>query len=203
VGRPSNTETRRAEIVEGLRVVLAREGYERATIAAVAKEAGLAPGLVHYHFASKLEILVALVVRLAAGLEARTGERLVSAGDDPRRRLLAYVDAHVSKGADEDPAAVAAWVAIAAEATRVPEVRAVYQGAIDARLRTLEELARACLRADGRDARSARSYAAAIASAIEGAFLLGTAAPGSLPEGFAAPTLRRLVAGLLGPDGPR
>ena len=40
---------------------MADRGYERASVTAIAKAAGLTPGLVHYHFHNKKEILLALV----------------------------------------------------------------------------------------------------------------------------------------------
>lgn len=198
MGRPKNTDARRAQITAGLLEVLATAGYDGATVAAIAKAAGLAPGLVHYHFATKEEILVALVEELVARLDARAQAALATTGDDPRGRLLAYVDAHVALGEGADAQAVAAWVAIGAEATRRPEVRRLYQAAVKLRLATLEGLLRDCLRAEGRSPRHATAWAAAVASAIEGAYLLATAAPGSLPRGFAAPALRRLIGGLIG-----
>lgn len=197
MGRPSNTEERRAQIVDGLLAVMAREGFERATIALVAKEAGLSPGLVHYHFENKHEILLALVQRLLAQLEARVEARLAAAGDDPRARLHAFVDAHLGLGDDADPRAVAAWVVIGAESVRERAVRALYSARIEAALEQLRALVAACLRAEGRGARNARPLAAAILSAIEGAYLVSAGAPGVLPEGYAAPTLRRMIDGLL------
>ena len=59
MGRPSNTEERRAQIVEAFLTVISKEGYARATIAAVAREAGLTSGLLHYHFGRKHQLLVA------------------------------------------------------------------------------------------------------------------------------------------------
>ena len=56
MARPSNTEERRQQIVEGLLRVMAERGYERASIAEIAKAAGLSPGLVHYHFTEKQEL---------------------------------------------------------------------------------------------------------------------------------------------------
>lgn len=202
MGRPSNTARRRAEIVAALGVVIARQGYAGASVAAVAAEAGLAPGLVHYHFASKLEILVALVEQLAAQVTARTEARLARGGQDPLGRLLAAVDAHLALGPGADPAAVAAWVAVGAEATREPAVRRVYRAAVARRLEVLSGLFRASLRAAGRSPAPARSYAAALAAAIEGAYQLSVAAPGALPRGFAAPTLRRVVRDLVGGAPP-
>src|SRR6185295_6476903 len=97
---------------------MAKRGYEHATIAAIAKQAGLASGLIHYHFADKQEILVVLVERLVAGLETRVALRLRTAGPSARSRLHALVDAHVGLGEDADANAVAAWVVVAAEAIR-------------------------------------------------------------------------------------
>src|SRR5262249_8644759 len=50
MGRPSNRAKRREEIVRAFAKVLANHGYAGATIAAVAAEAEIAPGLVHHHF---------------------------------------------------------------------------------------------------------------------------------------------------------
>lgn len=178
---------------------MAREGYERATIAAIAKRAGLAPGLVHYHFEDKGEILVALVERIVSGLEARVTARLAAAAPGARAHLHALVDAHVALGDDADPNAVAMWAAVAAEAMRRPEVRALYKNAISATLARLERLVRAAMREAGKPTRDAKAIAAAISSAIEGAYLVHVSAPGVLPRGYAAPALHALVDGILGP----
>lgn len=193
MGRPSNTAERRAQIVDALLTVLSKEGWARATVAAVAREAGLASGLLHYHFASKQEILVALVEQLVARREERFAARLANAGDDPRARLFAWVDAHVALGPDADPRAVAAWVIIGAEAVREPEVRALYTEALEASHARLKSLIATCLRDDGRSTRGAERIAAAVLSAIEGAYRVNAAAPGVLAEGWAAPTLHRMI----------
>ena len=61
MGRPSNSAERRAQIVAAMVQVVAAMGYERATVQEVARVAGLAPGLLHYHFKSKREALIVLV----------------------------------------------------------------------------------------------------------------------------------------------
>jgi TetR/AcrR family transcriptional repressor of bet genes len=197
MARPTNTEERRAELVDGLLAVMARKGYEQATIAAIAREAGLAPGLVHYHFGSKHEILVALVQRLGRVIEARTEARLDEAGDDPRARLRAVIEAHVALGPDADPRAVAAWVVVAGEAIRHPDVRKIYTGMIRATFVRLESLTLECLESERRSDRAAGSIASAVLSAIEGAFVLSSAAPGVLAKGYAAPSLGAMVDALL------
>src|ERR1051325_1811277 len=59
--RPSNTALRQDQIKDALLSVMAERGFDAATVAHIAQAAGLAPGLVHYHFASKQQILLALV----------------------------------------------------------------------------------------------------------------------------------------------
>ena len=89
----TNTHERRAQIVDGLLTVMATTGYEGATIVAIGKAAGLTSGLVHYHFATKDEVLLALV---EAGLTRDDAYRIVQenagrAWDEGRsfRELLA------------------------------------------------------------------------------------------------------------------
>jgi TetR/AcrR family transcriptional repressor of bet genes len=198
VGRPSNTGKRRAEIVDALLRVTARDGLASATTARVADEARLSSGLVHYHFANMEEILVAAVETLASRIEARSLARLASAADAPARsRLHAYVEAHVALGPDADARALAAWVAIGAEAMRSADIRKVYGDTVGRWYERIRGLVREALREEGRATRNAATIAAAILSAIEGAFHIGVACPGLLPVGYAAPTLRRTIDALL------
>ena len=193
--RPSNTEARRAQIVGGMLRVVAERGYERATVKDIADAAGLSPGLLHYHFASKQEILVALAETLAEAAHKRQSE--LAAPRTARARLLALLDAHVARGKGADPAAVACWVALGAEAPRIPELMAVYRRVTEAALKTLRDQTRAALVEEKRSPKRATSIAAGLLAAVEGAFKLATAAPGLLPEGFASPTLRAMAEGLL------
>lgn len=193
--RPSNTEARRAQIVAAMLRVVAERGYERATVKDIADAAGLSPGLLHYHFASKQEILVALAETLAETAQKRQTE--LAAPKSARARLLALLDAHVARGKGEDPAAVACWVTLGAEAPRIPELAAVYRRVTETALKTLRDHTRTALVEEKRSPTRAGSIAAGLLSAVEGAFKLAVAAPGMLPEGFAAPTLRAMAEGLL------
>src|ERR1700754_2364842 len=97
MARSSNTETRRAEITGALLAVIARHGYEKATIQAIAAQAGLAPGLIHYHFRNKQEILVSLIGAMAQAGQSRY---LAVLGDEvePLPRLRAYLHARLGLG---------------------------------------------------------------------------------------------------------
>jgi len=216
---PKTTDARRAQIVNALHSLLGSRGYDGSSVAAIAREAGLAPGLVHYHFANKEEILLGVVDKLARQLDARMDTLLTHEPDtdapSPFDRLDAWIDAHVALGDGADPASVAAWVAIGAEALRRPPVQRAYEAAVRADLDRGEAVvaeALAALRGQGAaagpstDGQSAapepRTVAVALLSAIEGAYRLAAAAPGAVPHGFAAPAIRRMARGLLAPPSP-
>src|SRR3954466_11537592 len=99
---------------------MARAGYDGASVAAIAAEAGVAAGGVHYHFRSKGEILTDLIERLVATAEQRVDSRLRSASD-ARSRLAAILEALLLPGEGADPEAVALWALIGAEAVRNAE----------------------------------------------------------------------------------
>jgi TetR/AcrR family transcriptional repressor of bet genes len=185
---------RRRQIKDALLTVMARRGYESATVARIARTAGLSPGLVHYHFASKEQILLGLLRDLTVIAQARYARRSARAGADPRARLHAFIDAQLSLGDDADPRAAAAWAAIGAEASRHPRVGRVYRLALAASRRELQRLFAA---AGPGFPRRAASAALAILTAIEGCFHLAFAAPGVLPPGSAAPMVRLLADDLL------
>jgi TetR/AcrR family transcriptional regulator, transcriptional repressor of bet genes len=200
MSRPSNTQVRRHEIVSGLMVAMAQRGYEKASIQAIAAAAGLTPGLVHYHFANKQEILLALVERLVALVGTRFEGRVAKA-NDAWARLDAYVDAHLALDDSSDADAVACWVAIGAEALRQPEVKAVYRRTIRAQLELLEGLVRDVLDLEVRSTRAADTIAAGLLSTIQGAYQLAVAAEVT-PPGFAAATTKQIARGLIRTEAP-
>ena len=198
MARPSNTAERREEIVGGLLRVMAARGYGGATIAQIAEEAGVPPGIVHYHFESKKEILVAVLGRLFRIIHERYVRRAARAGvTESRGRVRAWIDAHVALGPDADVQAMACWVAISAEALRDRVVRLEVERVLIEDRETLEGLIRAALRAEKRETRGARGIAIALLSAVQGAFQVGCAAPGTIAPGTMAPLLRRMADGLM------
>ncbi len=196
--RPSNRDARRAQIVEGLMQVLPEFGYERASIARIARAAGLSPGLVHHHFDSKQAILLALAERLEATVDARMPDART-----PRRRLYGFVDAHLALGPDADPRAVACWVALGAEAVFQPEVGAVYRAIVGRRRERLLALLRDVCRDEQRSTRGLETASAAVLAVIEGFFQLASAAPETVPRGSAAATARACVDKLIDAQPPR
>ena len=80
---------------------------------------------------------------------------------------------------------------------RRPEVQTLYESFCRQRLRVLEEIVGACGKGTLDDS-EVPAVAATLMAAIEGAFLMSTAAPGAIPSGSAAPTLRRAARALVG-----
>ncbi|MHB1629969.1 MAG: TetR/AcrR family transcriptional regulator [Bacilli bacterium] len=51
----------RKQLIDSAYKVLAKKGYEAASVKEIASEAGVSPGLIHYYFASKEELFMAVV----------------------------------------------------------------------------------------------------------------------------------------------
>lgn len=194
-----NTEERRTQIVNGLLLAIAEHGYAKSTIQIIAKKAGIAPGLLHYHFSTKAEILVELVKTLAEKFGARYVAFAASA-ESPEDFLFAYVNARLAKGEGESPAAVGAWVMIGSEAVRMPEVRTIYQQAIGAELALLKELLSAYLTSTGKSLSRIDHLAGSIIALMEGAFQLAVGAPEVMPTGYAAATTIELIKRYVGAE---
>jgi TetR/AcrR family transcriptional repressor of bet genes len=104
--RPSNTAERRAQITEAFIKVMARRGYDGASIAEIAKAASLTSGLVHYHFKSKQEILLTALQEIVARHNRNLETRLGSAAGDPITEIEVFIDFHLGLGADSDSEAL-------------------------------------------------------------------------------------------------
>jgi len=179
---------------------MAEKGYERASVQAIARAAGLTPGLVHYHFRSKQKVLLALVERLGERIHERFLTRAPRSEEESWERLNAFIDAHLAIDEEADPRTVACWVAIGAEALRQPEVRERYELVVRRELDLLESLVSEVLGHEGRSTDEAGHIAAGLMSAIQGSYQLAVAARAT-PEGFASPMVRRMAEGLIRSSG--
>lgn len=192
--RPSNKAERRKQIVEGLLNVMSEKGYENASIQAIGKACGLTPGLIHYHFKSKQEILVALIKSLSSVAQERY-EGLLESAMTPKEKLEAFIDAALSLGENSDEKAVSAWVVIGAEAIRQPEVQELYQEIIKRnKIELMELLAEYASESDAEltDSQIENMAMMSLAS-IEGAYQLATAAKEISPRDYASSTLKLLI----------
>lgn len=162
MARPRNTDQRRAQIVAALGRVVARAGLPGATMADVAAEAGLAQGLLHYHFGGKHDMVVALVDHLGAQTEVRFA---TYAAIGARPRLRAWLDALAAGAAVE--------LELATEARRDPAIGAAWARLVASRSERVEGLLAAVAAAEGR---SVPRLADALLASVAGHAALGGAA---------------------------
>jgi AcrR family transcriptional regulator len=92
---------RRGQIVLAASIVLGRQGYTDTSLKQIAAEAGVAPGLLHYYFDSKEDLLVEVVSELGRQMTAEW-QQAVSELDDPLERIVAAID-HVATRCAEQP----------------------------------------------------------------------------------------------------
>ncbi|UXD86734.1 TetR/AcrR family transcriptional regulator [Thalassolituus hydrocarboniclasticus] len=197
MARPSNTGHRRQEIVNGLMQAMADKGYEKASIQSIAKAAGLSPGLIHYHFKTKQEILIALIHQISEQAAQRF-TLLADAAGNAQQQLDAYIDAALALGDGSNPEAVTAWVIIGAEAVRIEEVRALYQQIIRQHSQQLSELLQQAAAENGMTLSPSQTadISAFVIASIEGSYQLATTAPAANP-GYAARLLKQALTGML------
>jgi len=188
MARPSLREKRRAEIVSAFAQVLAHHGYEGATIALVAAQAGIAPGLVHHYFADKAELLSCLLDELVARFRARV--HIQERSMDP---LPAYAEGAVGLDGTADLIAARCWVGVFAEAVRNPSLFAQVRRLVDSEIGAIR-------RRSGK--RLSEQDSGAVLAFVVGALVLGAFAPRKT-SGFASPSLRCLIDALQARAGSR
>jgi len=198
MGRPSNQAQRKRQIVDALLEVMAQTGYQSASISAIAKQAGLAPGLVHYHFKNKQAILIELVDLLDGIAQARYSELKSDAGD-PKQALSAFIDSALALGKGSSQHAVTAWVMIAAESIKQKEVQVIYQKVVSNNLDELESLIMNFVKHQHKKIarKTIKNISALVYSSIEGCYQLASTAPELMPSDYASQTLKDMLFALL------
>lgn len=182
MGRPSNRDERRAEIVSAFAQVLATHGYSGATMAAVAAQAGVAPGLIHHHFSGKEDLVSSLVRDLISRFRKRV--RRYQDTNDP---LGAYIDGALKLDEHADVVAARCWVGVFAEAVRNPTLYGQVRRLLDGEMEGLRERSGYVL---------SSQESGAILAYIVGSLVVGAFAP-KKAAGFAAPGLRLLVEAMM------
>jgi len=173
---------------------MSEKGYENASIQAIGKACGLTPGLIHYHFKSKQEILVALIKSLSS-LAQKRYEGLLEGAKNQREKLEAFIDAALSLGEGADEKAVSAWVVIGAEAIRQPEVQILYQEIIERyKLELMERLSSCGSEANAElTGTKIENIAMMSLSSIVGAYQLATTSKDISPRNYASDTLKQFL----------
>lgn len=166
-GRPRTfTENaRRAQIIACAIEALAEVGYGGASLAEIARRAGVSKGVVSYYFAGKDDLLGQVLFDVYTRAGAAIAER-TAAGQDPAGVVRGYIEANLAF-LGEHPADIAAVVEVAASARRPDgSLRFGPQGE-DPVLAHLEQLLRGGQAAGAFGDFDARSLAILIRGAID------------------------------------
>ena len=198
--RASNTHQRRRQIAQALMNLMATEGYDGATITAIAREAELTSGLVHYHFRNKRRILLFMLDMILEEHHNSMTAALEHAGERPWDQLDALIDVHLAVGADTDPRTTAAWVGLGAEALRNEEVREAYSSALLMIAEQFREVLSFGRRLGAFAFDDLDTVIAAFMAIIQGYFNVAMTTRQLIPRGSAAGVTRQIARGLLSPQ---
>lgn len=106
---------RKPAILDAAMAVIAKHGLSATTMERVAKAAGVSPGTVSFHFASKDKLLLATLDAVVLEFEAARRTAIEESAGDPARALLALIETNLGPKVG-DPRKVAVWHAFWGEA---------------------------------------------------------------------------------------
>ncbi|MCP4715835.1 MAG: TetR/AcrR family transcriptional regulator [Deltaproteobacteria bacterium] len=78
---PAVEDVKRIIIIEAATKVFAQKGYQYATISEIAREAGMATGLLYSYFQNKLDVLLSIVLRFLQTINAQNDKTLTPLQD--------------------------------------------------------------------------------------------------------------------------
>ena len=95
MGRNSKSTIRRREIMESCYQVIAEKGLEGATLKQIGKEMGVSPSLLMHYFASKEEMILALVDFMVQKMD-KTYFQATRKTKSAKERLALYIDKNLN-----------------------------------------------------------------------------------------------------------
>lgn len=111
---------RRKQLVDAAIAVIHTEGFGNATVARIARKAGISTGMVHHYFHDKDDLLFATMRHLLAELRADAAARLART-PDPEQRIGAIIDACFGDS-QFDEQVFSAWLALYGNARQSPRL---------------------------------------------------------------------------------
>lgn len=112
---------RRRALIDATVETIHARGFQDATMAEIARRAGVSGGLAHHYFGSKAGLLNATMRALLTDLSRETQARMAKA-TEPRERISAMISASFAP-TQFQPALISAWLAFYLQARTEPETR--------------------------------------------------------------------------------
>lgn len=116
---------RRRQLVDAAISIIHEEGFAHATVARIARRAGVSSGIVHHYFTDKEDLLFATMQALLSDLRADAAARL-SLARAPLERLDAIIDASFGERQFEERV-FSAWLALYGSARLSPRLQRIVQ----------------------------------------------------------------------------
>ncbi len=184
--RRAEPDQRRQSLIAACSRVLANDGVGGASVRAIAKEAGVSPGLVSHYFAGIDALVAAAYEQLGAKVSAALDAAVAAAGPDPRARLDAFVTASFLPPI-ADPQLLATWIAF----WGLVRARADIANEHDAQYGHYRTRLEALLAGCGLPDDQLRRAAIAATAQVDGLWLELCLSPGNFSAGEAAEIARR------------
>lgn len=192
----------RSRILDAALATFREKGFSATTVDDLCRAAGVTKGAFFHHFAGKEAATLAAIDHWNTGTGAMFAAAAYQRVDDPRARLLAYLDARDAL-ADGSPAEYCCLLGTLLQDVHAthPVLKAACEDGIERHLQTLVPTIAAARdrHAPGADWDPA-GLSAHIQAVLQGAFVLGKARGDSTPVQDALAHLRRYVGQLLPVD---
>jgi TetR/AcrR family transcriptional repressor of bet genes len=130
---------RRQALIEATLASLAVRGLGAVSVRDVAARAGVSPGLVRHHFGGFGQLLIEAYRHVVGRVDAHIDEAVVAAGDDPRARMQAFLQASFAP-AIVDRDLLSAWLGFWGLVRSDPAAAAVHAETYAAYRRRIEGL---------------------------------------------------------------
>lgn len=168
--RRATPEERREDLVRACLKCLVADGHAGISVRRIAREAGVAVGLVNHHFGS-IEALVAQAYEsLAAGVTQSLRESVAVAGPDPAARLDAFLVGSFAPGV-LDPDLLSPWVVFWSLIRHSTPVNDAHERGYRAYLQLLEGLITDLARSEGFAIANPRLASIGLSAMLDGLWL--------------------------------
>lgn len=185
-------DRRAQDLIEACARCLARHGAGGVSVRGICAEAGVSPGLLRHYYAGIDELIAATYAHVGAAVADALAAAVAAAGDDPRARLLAYVNASF-RPPIAAPELLSTWLAFWSLVKSDAAIAALHRDIYGHYRAALETL----LAAAGMAPAGVREAAIAITALVDGLWLeLSLDAGAFTPEDASAIAARWLAAWL-------
>lgn len=188
-------DKRRDDLVAAVLDLVAEGGTDAATVRAIAERAGVTPGMIRHHFGDKDSLMRAAYARMSEAMVAPCVAAADVAGDDPARRLGAFLAAALRPPV-LDPRSVGVWAAYMHRVRTDPALRAAHE----AGYLNFRDRLQALIAALPDPALPPRPAAIALNAMLDGLWIEGSLLPHGFAEGEVEKIALSAASRLLGTD---